>query len=145
MSVKRFFVEQLPRQRRFLALVILAITAFFIHGSFESYEDTEKQEIARLRHQAHVIEQNISSRLHSVGVAIKDIRDVVPYWFSAPDGLERAEFRLKGMAKALPGVLAMLVLDANGVVVVSSREGIPPGASLADRDYFQVHLKGPAA
>lgn len=95
----------------------------------------------RLLDQARVVDDNIGHQLIGMHAALNSVRGDMAHF--APDGTSDAESRqLKALSAAMPGVRTMMVADAQGNIVASSRAELL-GANIAKRPYFQLAKSHP--
>lgn len=94
----------------------------------------------RLSAQSRVIEVNLTRQLRAINLALESIITDLPYWAGQPDGKARAIHQIKSMEASMPSVRTLLVLDANGTVIQSSRAQLM-GLNFSQRDYFQAPLR----
>ena len=94
----------------------------------------EAQESNRLQTQARVVDENLIRQLEGANSALTGVRDELERAGSGgtDPGLSG---RLKLLSDAMPGVRTMVVLDAHGMVVASSRAELL-GTNASQRDFF---------
>jgi diguanylate cyclase (GGDEF)-like protein len=122
----------------FAQWLVLAIALFILGGAIAfnlnlERERTTIREQERLSTQARVIANNVERQLASVGRALEDIRRDLPVWKGA-SGRQR---RLMAISSILPGIRTMSVMDAEGMIVASSRTELV-GKNFSFREYFQT-------
>lgn len=119
------------------ALGIFCIILGYQH--YRSYQAITRQEEQRLLTQSHVIRLNMERQLQAANQALQDIvRDKRAIIVGTDT--TRAVRRLKALSDALPGIRTMLIFNADGTVLASSREEFV-GRSFSSRDYYQVPLQ----
>ena len=126
------------RQWLWLALVLGGFAAAGSLHFFAEYRAVEAREYERLAVQAAVIDKNLAQQLAATALALDAIRREVPANAAAAGQLSR---RLIAMSDAMPGVRALLYLDATGKVLASDREQLI-GQRFDQRAYFQLARQG---
>ncbi|HEX5801642.1 MAG TPA: diguanylate cyclase [Azospira sp.] len=119
--------------------MLAAFIAFSLHQERAAIEVRERE---RLVTQGRVIHDNFVRQLDGVNRALVSVRDDLPAWRQRPDGLRQASQRLRAFSDALPGVRTMTVLDADGLVIASSRPELL-GNRFPNRPYFQMVQRAP--
>lgn len=114
-----------------------AYLAFNLQREHERLESVERE---RLVTQSRVIADNLSRQLVAINLALEAILTELPYWAGRADGRESALRRLQSMEASMPSVRTFLVLDAKGIVTLSSREELT-GRNFVQREYFQAPLQ----
>jgi PAS domain S-box-containing protein len=125
----------------FLALGLLTMMGFIARNLYNEHGDIEKREQDRLTTQAKVIGDNLVSQLNGFNGALEGIIKDLPHWQGA-DRLEQANRQLAVLTDAMPGIIVMLIVDAEGDCIASNREDLV-GKKFSHREYFQVPLKNP--
>ena len=94
----------------------------------------EAQESDRLQTQARVVDENLIRQLEGANSALVGVRDELEH---AGSGVFAATLsdRLKSLSDAMPGVRTMVVLDAHGMAVASSRAELL-GTNASQREFF---------
>ncbi len=123
-----------------LAVCLGGLGAYLVFNLQREHEHIEAVERERLATQSKVIEVNLTRQLAAINLALEEILTELPYWAGRVDGQESSLRRLKSMAASMPSVLAFRVLDAQGVVTLSSHEELL-GRNFSQREYFQAPLQ----
>jgi diguanylate cyclase (GGDEF)-like protein/PAS domain S-box-containing protein len=114
-------------------LVVAAILAWIL---LDEHASIERQEADRLEAQARVIEDNVLRQLEGANKALAGVRDDLKHLdptTQAPSTTAKLEL----LTGAMPGVSSMLMLDATGTIVASSRDDLV-GKNFRQREYFDV-------
>ncbi len=119
------------------ALLLFALILGYQH--YRSYQSITRQEEQRLLTQSQVIKLNMERQLEAASLALRDLARDKQAIIVGSD-TSRAARRLKALTDAMPGIRTMLIFDATGVVLASSREEFV-GRSFGSRDYYQVPLQ----
>ncbi len=134
----------LGRQHRRQWLVVLAllaalavVMAYFLHNERGLALEREQ---SRLRASARVVDENLGQQLRGANAALVNVRDDTRQ-LNAEGELLRLTWRMQALADAMPGVRTMLIFDAQGIVVASSRPEVL-GLDLSHRAYFQQAKAG---
>jgi diguanylate cyclase (GGDEF)-like protein/PAS domain S-box-containing protein len=134
--------QRLKRERRryraewlLFALVVFSLVAARGYALFRTHTDIEQQESGRLQVQARVISANLLQQIAGVDKALAGVRDDYFSGVGVPGMQAMTGRRLKALTAALPGVRAMLVLDAQGQVVAANHDEWI-GRSFPEREYF---------
>jgi len=121
------------------ALLILgALIGYWLCGERDRVEALQRD---RLQVQARVIDENLGRQLEGVNNALAGVRDDYPLSDRKSIG-PAASRRLKVLADAMAGVTTMLVLDAEGTVLATSRDELI-GRNFSQREYFKVARADP--
>ena len=99
------------------------------------------QESDRLQTQARVVDENLIRQLEGANSALIGVREELEH---AGSGVAEPTLsdRLKLLSDAMPGVRTMVVLDAHGMVVASSRAELL-GTTASQRDFFITPSRRP--
>ncbi|MEO8121522.1 MAG: cache domain-containing protein, partial [Rhodoferax sp.] len=133
------------RQHRIQWLLVVLLLALL--GAAVAYlvlderEQLLQREGKRLMDQARVVDENIGHQLIGASAALDSVRKDMAY-FATAEGQGAASRHLAALSAAMPGVRTMLVIDAQGTVVASSRPELL-GSNLAERPYFQLAKSHP--
>lgn len=100
------------------------------------------REEARLAVQARIVHDYVVRQLTVTSNALAAVRDVAPSWLDMPDGIALGNRRLTSIVDAMAGVRTMLILDATGKVIISSRPELM-GRAFIDREFFSVPRQSP--
>lgn len=123
------------RFERLAVCGVLLLLGLLISGVvYRDHDRLGTQEAERLAAQARVVDDNLIRQLNGVNQALIGIRDQLEYsgLNAAPAGITD---RLKLLSDAMPGVRTLAVVDANGVVVSSTRPALV-GTNSSQRDFF---------
>jgi diguanylate cyclase (GGDEF)-like protein/PAS domain S-box-containing protein len=101
----------------------------------------QEQESDRLQVQARVIDDNLIRQLEGVNNALAGIRHELEQLEGVGAG-PGTSGRLKSLSDAIPGVRTMAILDAQGVIVASSRAELL-GINSSRRDFFVTPQQRP--
>lgn len=119
-----------------LGTALLILGALIDYWVYDERGRVEALERDRLQGQARVIDENLGHQLEGVNNALAGVLNDFPL----SDGKRiapGASRRLKALAAAMPGVRTMLVFDAQGTVLASSRDELL-GMNFSQREYFTV-------
>ena len=102
------------------------------------------QESDRLQTQARVVDENLVRQLQGANSALVGVRDELERAESGVPGVADAprSARLKLLSDAMPGVRTMVILDAHGMVVASSRAELL-GTNASQGDFFITPRRRP--
>jgi hypothetical protein len=132
--------EFIPREHRnqwlALVLLLLAVGGVVAYLIYREHELTLARERIVLLTHAHVIDENLSQQLMGVNAALDAARDDMRVLVAVGREAQMAP-RLRSLSDAMPGVRTMLVTDANGRIVASSRVEMI-GLFIDERPYFQL-------
>lgn len=99
------------------------------------------QEGEHLQTQARVVDENLVRQLEGANLALTGLRDELELARPrAPDAATSSRLRL--LSGAMPGVRTMVVLDADGLIVASSRAELL-GTNSSQRDFFDTPRQRP--
>jgi len=119
-----------------LLAVMLAMACILVFSYLNEVEAHRATESDRLRVLANVIATNVETNLQATDLALEGvIRDFLP----GPHGMDRSDDvnrRLSALESAMPGVRAIVVLDAHGKIVAASKRNLL-GTDLSGREYFK--------
>ena len=101
-----------------LILVLLVLGALLGLDLYASHRETTRVERARLLHEVNVVTINLSRRLQSTSNALDAIRQEVRTGNNSSRSLNQ---RLSDMVAAQTGVRTILLVNANGSAIASSR------------------------
>ena len=132
--------EFIPREHRnqwlALVLLLLAVGGAVAYLIYREHELTLARERVVLLTHAHVIDENLSQQLMGVNAALDAAREDMKVLVAVGREAQMAP-RLRSLSDAMPGVRTMLVTDANGRILASSRVEMI-GLFIDDRPYFQL-------
>ena len=123
-----------------LVLGLGGLGAFLVFSLHLDHERIEAVERERLNTQSKVIQDNLSRQLVAINLVLESIMADLPRRAGQPDAQERGVRRLKSMVVSMPSVRTFEVLDAKGIITLSSREELI-GFNSFEREYFQAHLR----
>lgn len=121
-----------------LVLIGMSMTAW----SLKEYERVETEEVARLTHQAKVVEANLAHQLQAVHAALGSIAADIPAWRGDNTGYVQALHLLQNLNAAMPSVNSFLITDARGIVVLSDQRRML-GQDASDVDYVKTPRQDP--
>jgi diguanylate cyclase (GGDEF)-like protein/PAS domain S-box-containing protein len=101
---------------------LVAVCALVVLQLHHSRAAIQAREQSRLASQAKIIAENLAHQLQGVSNALSGVRYDVAL-ADHTDGQQLRSVALKVLTDALPGVRGIVVLDANGAVVLSDRRG----------------------
>ena len=137
-----------PRRKRSEWLLLLAglllVGFFVIYVHLTAVDRVDTNERNRLQVQADVIAYEIQRNLTATNLALTGVlQDYVdsPGVVGPVSDISR---RLRALGVAVPGLRAVVMLDANGEVIAASRTDLI-GLNLAHRDYFKLARDKPDA
>jgi len=126
------------RMEWFLLVSGLVLAGLLIGGSiYTDHRNISRREHDRLTVQAGVIEKSVGSVFSVVDRVLLGLRADLPAWQAEPNGMARANQRLRAFASAMRGVRTLLVLDADGDVIAANRPELL-SQNFSYRDYFQT-------
>jgi diguanylate cyclase (GGDEF)-like protein/PAS domain S-box-containing protein len=117
------------------ALALVALGAVFSYLVYREYESTLARERDRMLMQVRVIDENLSQELLGANAALANIVRDVAALVAQGQQVQMID-RLQALSDAMPGVRTMLVVNASGTVIASSRPELM-GVDLGQRAYFQ--------
>ena len=135
MQIRRYQVEWL-----LLGTALLVLGAFIGYWLYTERDEVEALERNRLQGQARVIDENLGRQLEGVNNALAGVRNDYPLSNGKSIG-PAASRHLKTLADAMPGVRTMVIFDAEGTVLASSRDELI-GMNFSQREYFEVARTG---
>jgi len=143
--------EKQQRQRTVLEWVSLGVLflagcSYFAWANYDGYRAIGFDEEQRLRAQATLVEQNLDRQMVAVARSLAAIRDSLPIYLAQGLPAPLVGRTLQALCDANPGVRVILVLDASGRVVASSRP-TNLGVDLSGSERLRVARQGadPAA
>jgi diguanylate cyclase (GGDEF)-like protein/PAS domain S-box-containing protein len=129
-AARRIRVEWLTFAGVFALLVLCAVVF-----QAEARVHALRQQSDQLRVQARVVGENVLLQVNGVDKALSGVQHDFSGGRPDPEGLKSAQQRFRTLAAALPGVRAILVLDAKGTVLAATRDELL-GMKFSGRDYF---------
>lgn len=140
--------KPIPNQtRRFrtewiaLLAIILFIAAVFFVALHLARADINHLESDRLLGHVKVVDDNLIRQLQGANNALAGVRDEIEHSGSGGVGAA-ASGRLKLLSAAMPGVRTLVILDAHGMIVASSRDELL-GVNSSQRDFFVTPRQRP--
>lgn len=134
-----------PRRYQFewilLGVVLLVLGALIGYWLYAERIQIETLERDRLQLQARIIDENLGHQLEGMDKALAGIRNDFPLWRGKNMG-PAASRQLKALSNAMPGVRTLLMLDAAGAVLATSRDELV-GGNFSEREYFKVPREHP--
>ncbi|OLL33697.1 diguanylate cyclase [Burkholderia sp. SRS-W-2-2016] len=118
--------------------VVLAMLALCGYSLYQSREDAIARALDSSRDVATITERDIARNFELYALSLQAVADGL----ARPGVLDSPRLRREILFdRAATGqyVGAMVVIDAQGNVVMDSESDVPHGGNLADREYFQVH------
>ncbi|MDD5248111.1 MAG: diguanylate cyclase [Rhodocyclaceae bacterium] len=125
-----------------LAAAFASLGSVLAYSLYEEHQRSASIERERLATQAKVVSENLARHLNSINHALAEVRSELPAWRERADGRQLASSHLKALTDAMPAVRTMTILDANGIVVNSSRSELI-GNTFGTRDYFRIPQHNP--
>ena len=120
-----------------LIAVLALIGIFFFYQQFTETARTNQSDRDRLQVLTDFVANDIGGNLGTVNQGLEGvIRDYLDRTMQ-PESGHYLTLRLQALERAIPGIRAITVLDANGIVTYSSQRA-QSGANLSDRDYFRA-------
>jgi diguanylate cyclase (GGDEF)-like protein/PAS domain S-box-containing protein len=123
-----------------LWVMLLALGGFLSYSEYLNYRQVDTSERARLASQALVIEKNLSAHLLAADRALVGLRMELTIEPSKNARVGPMDERLKLISESLTGIAAVLITNAGGKIIHSSKAGLV-GFDASARDYFQQALK----
>jgi len=123
-------------------MVLALVGSIFMYVHVTEIDRVNATEQDRLHVLTNVVASDIQNNLQTVNLSLEGvIRDYLA-GHSAITDADHLQLRLRALKDAMPGIRALLVLDANGVVVSASKPSLV-GRNLVDREYFKVARNRP--
>ena len=120
----------------------LSLAAFFLllggaitYFQVQDYNHIGVQEKENLAKLAEIIGKNLAPQIVLADHIITNIVNALPSWRAENDGFKRANRDIKIINDTINGIPPLLVMDADGTVIVSSEPKLL-GMNFAYRDYF---------
>jgi diguanylate cyclase (GGDEF)-like protein/PAS domain S-box-containing protein len=121
-----------------LGVIGVALSALMLHER-TALQERERE---RLLVDVRVLEQNLDKQLEGTNSALISLRDDLPFLLHV--GLQSyGSHSLRALSDAMPGVRTMLILNAQGKVLASSRPELM-GIDFSQRASFKVPQSRPA-
>jgi PAS domain S-box-containing protein len=125
------------RQWLFLCAALLSLGALLAWSLYDEHNKIDIRERERLSASTRIIDENLSRQLLATNLAIDSIRKDLPFLRAETDGKAQIDRRLQAMNDAMPGVRALLIIDAEGNTTASTRKYLV-GQNFGDRAYFKT-------
>ena len=119
-----------------LGVVLLIFGALVGYWVYAEHDQVESRERDRLQVQARVIDENLGRQLEGVNNALAGVRDDLSRWNGATMRVVPSR-RLAVLSQVMPGVRTMVIANAKGTVLDSSRDDLI-GRNFSEREYFKV-------
>ncbi|MCX7170381.1 MAG: hypothetical protein NTY41_08840 [Proteobacteria bacterium] len=121
LSKTGFFSRRSLNELLYVGLVLSVFAGYISYSLFQEHIRIEAQERERLITQATVVADNLDTRLNSTNLALASILREIPDWRRQKDGMQLAAQHMKALKDAMPGVLTLLLIDADGIVAASEK------------------------
>lgn len=131
LQTRRFLFEWLA-----VVAVLALLGAVLSAALYRERRALGAQEADRLQTQARVVDDNLIRQLEGANSALAGIRDELERSGSGGPDAATSE-RLQFLSRAMPGVRTLVILDARGMIVASSRAELL-GADSSQRDFFKA-------
>jgi PAS domain S-box-containing protein len=115
------------------ALILGALLGFWIYAEHGAVESLEGE---RLQVQARVISENLGRQIEGVTKSLGGVREDLLRWDGKTLSVAPSR-RLTALINAMPGVRTLIILNAEGTVLASSRDDLV-GNNFSEREYFKV-------
>ena len=131
------------RRQFFLAEWFFVLSGLIIIGGYLAYSQyidylrIDAEEHTRLEQQSSIVEKNLVPQLVATNRALLNVIEDLPQWLGSTSGVAGLNRRLQVIRGTLPGVQALLVLNARGRVTASNDSG-DIGTDLSQQDWFQL-------
>ncbi len=122
------------------ALVLFALQT--AHHLYQTRKLIEQDAIGRLENHSLVLKEVVERRLASINATLLHLRDIAPARIAGKEGREVLVRELGALRNILDTVRTLAVLDADGVVVATSRTELT-GTNFSQREYFDALKKQP--
>jgi PAS domain S-box-containing protein len=127
--------RRLRRQWAWLSVAFLLLGLAMVASRVAAYRAIDTEERGRLAVQARVIDENVARQLAGAYLGLTGMRADLALW-APSEAVNFANRRLRALSDSMPGVRTMGWLDAQGIVLASSRRDLI-GRNFAEREYFQ--------
>lgn len=121
-------------------LVIAVFVAYLITGLVSSRQSMEQRVHDQAKSYARMVEEHAEATFDRANIALMAVTDhLTPLDLAGPKPARRVaiEKLLRSQLQRTPGIVAMLLTNAEGLVLADPL-GVPPGTSVSDRQYFQT-------
>lgn len=120
-----------------LVISLAGVGMYLAYDLNREHARVEAVELERLMTQSKVIEDNLTRQLTAINLSLESIMAELPGWQDRPDGSKDVLRHIKSLAAVMPSVRTFLVLNAQGVVVMSNLDELI-GRNFIQREYFQT-------
>jgi PAS domain S-box-containing protein len=117
-----------------LAVIVLILGTLVGYVRYVEHRDAGAFEGNRLQGQAKAVAENLRHQLQAVSRALASVRNDLAQPFNV-QAAKAASGNLKFLTEIMPGVRAIVVLDAQGKVLAANRNEVL-GRDLSARDFF---------
>lgn len=118
-----------------LAAFWLAVGVVLVIALAVQRQETEAREREHLMQQARTIHDNLGRQLSAINRVLESVIEDLPRWHAREDGTAAINRRMRAYSGIMTGVRTMALLDADGMVLASSRPEYI-GDNFSHRDYF---------
>lgn len=132
----------LVREWLLLLGCLLAVSGVVLYWLHADLQDLDRRSREQLTTQARVVRDNLGRQLEAIRRAQINIRDEMIAGDDPKGSLGLINRRLAAFVDAMPGVRTMLVLDARGKALASTRPELV-GHDFSEREHFLAPLKSP--
>ncbi|MCX7173570.1 MAG: diguanylate cyclase [Proteobacteria bacterium] len=137
LSTPGFYSRRSLNEWLYVSLVLFIFGSYIAYSLVEDHRRIETRETERLTNQAKVVAENLGRQLTSTNLALAGVLKEIPDWRKPGGNGKQAGQHLRALADAMPGVLTMLIVDANGTVTASDKPELV-GRNVAHREYFKT-------
>ncbi len=125
-----------------VSLVLMTLGGYLAYSLYLDHQRIEAQEGERLLDQNQLIAENLGRQLSAINLALASVQGEFPEWRRQKDGWKLATRHLQALKNAMPGVITLFILDAEGRVFSADKPGLV-GRNFAQREYFQTAQRQP--
>jgi PAS domain S-box-containing protein len=125
-----------------LGVALLALAGIIAYSVTSEHGHIDSTERERLTTQARVLDENLGHQLHAANQALISICGDLLRWKPTGDNVTVMAQRLRAICAAMPGTQLISIIDADGVVVASTRQDLI-GRNVAAKDYFKAPRQHP--
>jgi diguanylate cyclase (GGDEF)-like protein/PAS domain S-box-containing protein len=125
-----------------LSASLLVAAVLLIYLTRTTHQQVFQLESERLSTQARVVHDHIVHQLFGTNRALASVRDHFPAWSTTNNGMTLATEQMMILVDAIPLVRTMLILDAEGDVLASTRPEVL-GKNFKDRDFYKAPASAP--
>lgn len=126
-----------------LLIAFLATLLVAVWGAYESYLRTWDDARDQVKDDTHILTEQAATLFSTHVASLQYVANLAEE--SGWDGLSRNRRfhdRINDLARASPEVFGLWLMDPQGKLVANSGQWPVSDVSLADRDYFRVHVQG---